>query len=100
MEGGDHWPGAAPASLDIDDIRRLMPLEERHYRFQCGGLGHEAVPWIGFPMRALLERVEPLAKARFVRLTTCSFSGGQESAAGGSIRGRGTEGFMHGRGYA
>jgi sulfoxide reductase catalytic subunit YedY len=68
-----------PQTLDIDDIRRLMPLEERHYRFRCVEAWAMAVPWIGFPMRALLERVEPLAKARFVRLTTCHFQDGRTS---------------------
>ena len=68
-----------PQTLDIDDIRRLMPLEERHYRFRCVEAWAMAVPWIGFPMRALLERVEPLAKARFVRLTTCHFQEGRKA---------------------
>ena len=62
-----------PQTLDIDDIRRLMPLEERHYRFRCVEAWAMAVPWLGFPMRALLERVVPLAAARFVRFTTCHF---------------------------
>jgi sulfoxide reductase catalytic subunit YedY len=68
-----------PQTLDIDALRRLMPLEERHYRFRCVEAWAMAVPWIGFPMRALLERVEPMAKARFVRLTTCNFQEGKTS---------------------
>jgi sulfoxide reductase catalytic subunit YedY len=68
-----------PQILDIDAIRRLMPLEERYYRFRCVEAWAMAVPWIGFPMRALLERVEPLAKARFVRLTTFHFQDGRKS---------------------
>ena len=44
-----------PQTLDIDDLRRLMPLEERHYRFRCVEAWAMAVPWIGFPMRALVE---------------------------------------------
>jgi sulfoxide reductase catalytic subunit YedY len=68
-----------PQTLDIDDIRRLMPLEERHYRFRCVEAWAMAVPWIGFPMRALLERVEPLAEARFVRFTTCHFQDQQRA---------------------
>lgn len=68
-----------PQTLDIDDIRRLMPLEERHYRFRCVEAWAMAVPWIGFPMRALLERVEPMAQARFVRLTTSNFQAGKKS---------------------
>lgn len=68
-----------PQTLDIDDLRRLMPLEERHYRFRCVEAWAMAVPWIGFPMRALVERVEPMAAARFVRLTTCHFQDGPRS---------------------
>ena len=68
-----------PQTLDIDDIRRLMPLEERHYRFRCVEAWAMAVPWIGFPMRALLERVEPLATARFVRFTTYHFQDEQRA---------------------
>jgi sulfoxide reductase catalytic subunit YedY len=68
-----------PQTLDLDDMRRLMPLEERHYRFRCVEAWAMAVPWIGFPMRALLERVEPLAQARFVRLTTADFQDGKKS---------------------
>src|SRR5260370_6494331 len=29
-----------------------------------------AVPWIGFPMAALIKRVEPLSAARFVRMVS------------------------------
>jgi sulfoxide reductase catalytic subunit YedY len=68
-----------PQTLDIDDLRRLMPLEERHYRFRCVEAWAMAVPWIGFPMRALLERVEPLATARFVRFTTYHFQDEQRA---------------------
>ncbi len=68
-----------PQTLDIDDLRRLMPLQERHYRFRCVEAWAMAVPWIGFPMRALLERVEPMAHARFVRLTTFNFHEGKPS---------------------
>ena len=30
------------------------------------------VPWTGFPLRALLDRVQPLASAKFVRFTTAA----------------------------
>ena len=63
-----------PQILDIDDLCRLMPLEERCYRFRCVEAWAMAVPWTGFPMRALLERVEPLSSAQFVRLTTLHFT--------------------------
>ncbi len=62
-----------PQTLDIDDLRRTMPLQERHYRFRCVEAWAMDVPWIGFPMRALLDRVQPLAKATHVRMTTAHF---------------------------
>lgn len=68
-----------PQTLDLDDLRRWMPLEERHYRFRCVEAWAMAVPWTGFPLRALLERVQPQAQARFVRLTTWHFQAGKTS---------------------
>ncbi len=68
-----------PQTLDIDELLRLMPLEERTYRFRCVEACAMAVPWIGFPLRALLERVEPMAAARFVRFTTFPFNEGKSS---------------------
>lgn len=68
-----------PQTLDIDDLRQQMPLEERTYRFRCVEAWAMAVPWIGFPLRALLERVEPTAAARFVRFTTFAFNEGKSS---------------------
>lgn len=68
-----------PQTLDMDDMLRLMPLEERHYRFRCVEAWAMDVPWIGFPMRALLERVEPMSKARYVRFTTRDFRQGKSA---------------------
>jgi sulfoxide reductase catalytic subunit YedY len=59
-----------PATFDPDDFRRLMPVEERLYRHRCVEAWAMAVPWLGFPLKALLDRVEPLGSARFVRMVT------------------------------
>ena len=55
-----------PATFDIDDLRR-MSLEERILRFRCVEAWAMVVPWTGFPLRALLDRVEPTSDANFVR---------------------------------
>jgi sulfoxide reductase catalytic subunit YedY len=68
-----------PQTLDLEDLLRLMPLEERHYRFRCVEAWAMDVPWIGFPMHALLQRVEPMGNARYVRLTTQDFRQGKVS---------------------
>ncbi len=59
-----------PMTLDVDDLIKQMPLEERIYRFRCVETWAMVVPWIGFPMKALLERVQPKADAKYVSMLT------------------------------
>ena len=59
-----------PMTLDIDDLIKQMPLEERIYRFRCVEAWAMVVPWIGFPMKALLDKVQPTADAKYVRMLT------------------------------
>jgi methionine sulfoxide reductase catalytic subunit len=59
-----------PQTYDLDDLFNQFPLEERIYRFRCVEAWAMVVPWIGFPMRAILDRVEPTAQAKFVRFTS------------------------------
>jgi sulfoxide reductase catalytic subunit YedY len=57
----------APRTFDLDDLFG-MELEERVYRFRCVERWAMQVPWTGFPLRRLLERVRPMADARWLRL--------------------------------
>lgn len=59
-----------PMTFDIDALERSVPLEERVYRFRCVEAWAMVVPWTGFPLRRLIERVRPTAQARFVRFVT------------------------------
>lgn len=59
-----------PQVLDLDDLYRVLPIEERVYRHRCVEAWAMTVPWTGFPFRALIERVEPLSAATHVRLIT------------------------------
>ncbi|HBI43268.1 MAG TPA: protein-methionine-sulfoxide reductase catalytic subunit MsrP [Planctomycetales bacterium] len=63
---------AKPRTFDLDDLLHTFAsdLEERAYRHRCVEAWAMAVPWTGFPLSALLRRVEPLPSARFVRFTT------------------------------
>ena len=56
--------------LDIDDLIRRMPLEERLYRHRCVEAWAMAVPWTGFPLRALLDQARPLGSAKYVEFKT------------------------------
>ena len=59
-----------PRTYDLDDLTSRFPLEERVYRFRCVEAWAMVVPWLGFPMRSLLEDVEPTSDAKFVSFTS------------------------------
>lgn len=59
-----------PAVFDIDELLKIFPLEERIYRMRCVEAWSMVVPWIGFPLASLLERVEPMSNAKFVAFET------------------------------
>ena len=56
--------------ISFDDLVRRMPLEERLYRHRCVEAWSMAVPWTGFPMKALVELAKPLGSAKYVRMET------------------------------
>jgi len=59
-----------PSEIAIDDLLKAMPLEERLYRHRCVEAWSMAVPWTGFPLKALIDYAKPLASAKYVRMET------------------------------
>lgn len=59
-----------PMTLDIDTILKTMPLEERLYRHRCVEAWSMAVPWSGFPLKALVDYAKPLSGAKYVEMQT------------------------------
>ena len=68
-----------PFEIDRDDLVRRMPVEERLYRHRCVEGWSIAVPWTGFPLKALVELARPLSSARYLR--TVSFKRPWEAPA-------------------
>jgi methionine sulfoxide reductase catalytic subunit len=60
----------APLTLDIDTLLKWFPPEERVYRMRCVEAWSMVIPWLGFPLGALIKRVRPTSKARYVAFTT------------------------------
>jgi sulfoxide reductase catalytic subunit YedY len=54
----------------LEDILEPHALEERVYRFRCVEAWSMVVPWVGFPLSALLARFKPTSKAKYVQFTT------------------------------
>ncbi|UCD69193.1 MAG: protein-methionine-sulfoxide reductase catalytic subunit MsrP [Betaproteobacteria bacterium] len=57
-------------TFDIDQLLKLAPLEERVYRLRCVEAWSMVVPWIGYPLSALIKQTEPTGNAKFVQFTT------------------------------
>src|SRR5215467_3228843 len=58
-----------PTVFDLDELLKFAQ-EERVYRFRCVEGWSMVIPWIGFPLSKLLEKVEPTSQARYVSFQT------------------------------
>ena len=59
-----------PFTIDIDDLLKKMPLEERLYRHRCVETWSMAVPWSGFPLKALVDLAKPASGSKYLRMET------------------------------
>lgn len=56
--------------IDAEDLIRKMPVDERLYRHRCVEAWSMAVPWSGFPLKALVDFAKPLSGAKYLRMET------------------------------
>jgi sulfoxide reductase catalytic subunit YedY len=58
-----------PRTFDLDALMAFS-LEDRVYRMRCVEAWSMVIPWVGFPLSALLDQVEPLGSAKYVAFET------------------------------
>ncbi|MEO8041330.1 MAG: protein-methionine-sulfoxide reductase catalytic subunit MsrP, partial [Acidobacteriota bacterium] len=58
-----------PRTFDIEDLLKF-DQEERIYRHRCVEAWSMVIPWIGFPLKKLLDQAEPLGNAKYVAFET------------------------------
>ncbi|HVX95498.1 MAG TPA: protein-methionine-sulfoxide reductase catalytic subunit MsrP [Polyangia bacterium] len=61
---------AKPRVVDIDTLLGWFPPEERVYRLRCVEAWSMVIPWVGFPLGALIKRLAPSSSAKYVAFTT------------------------------
>jgi methionine sulfoxide reductase catalytic subunit len=61
---------AKPGVFAIEDLLGLEPMQERIYRMRCVEGWSMVIPWIGYPLSALLNKVQPTANAKYVEFVT------------------------------
>ncbi len=58
-----------PTTFGLEDLLGL-PQEERIYRLRCVEGWSMVIPWVGFPLASLLDKVEPNSQAKYVAFQT------------------------------
>ena len=59
-----------PQMFDFDSLIKLSVMEERVYRMRCVEGWSMVIPWNGFSLSNLLNKVEPLGTAKYVEFVT------------------------------
>ena len=59
-----------PLTLDIDALLKLAPMEERIYRMRCVEGWSMVIPWNGYALSHLINKVEPLGSAKYMEFIT------------------------------
>src|ERR1051325_11451060 len=58
-----------PKVFDLDELLKI-DQEERVYRLRCVEGWSMVIPWIGFPLSKLLDKIEPTSQAKYVAFQT------------------------------
>lgn len=58
-----------PKVFDLEELLKIEQ-EERIYRFRCVEAWSMVIPWVGFSLKTLLDKVEPLGTAKYVAFET------------------------------
>ncbi len=58
-----------PGTFDFEELLRF-PIEERVYRLRCVEGWSMVIPWLGFQLSKLLDKVEPMSQAKYVAFQT------------------------------
>lgn len=59
-------------TLDLEQLMKLAPLEERIYRMRCVEGWSMVIPWVGLPLKALIDWAQPTGNAKYVAFISAS----------------------------
>jgi sulfoxide reductase catalytic subunit YedY len=82
-----------PGIYHLEDFLKPYRLEDRIYRLRCVEAWSMVVPWLGFPLKSLLDRVGPKSAARYVVFITLNDQAQFPALADGSFAGPYIEGL-------
>jgi len=59
-----------PGKYTLEDLLKLSAQEERVYRLRCVEGWSMVIPWVGYSLSNLINKVEPLGNAKYVEFLT------------------------------
>jgi sulfoxide reductase catalytic subunit YedY len=59
-----------PCTVDVDQLIKRHPIEERVYRLRCVEAWSMVIPWVGIPLAEVIKAAEPASRAKYVAFTT------------------------------
>ena len=59
-----------PGEYSIEDLLKNIKFEDRIYRLRCVEGWSMVIPWYGFSLNKIINKLEPLSSARYVRFET------------------------------
>ena len=86
-----------PGNYGVEDLVDFNQLEERVYRHRCVERWSMVMPWIGVPLSAVLNKVQPQPGAKFVEFTTLERPSEMPGLGHGGPRFPVRRGSAHGR---
>jgi sulfoxide reductase catalytic subunit YedY len=67
-----------PQTINIGDLLHYKPMQQRIYRFRCVEAWSMVIPWDGYPLSEIINYVQPLPTAKFIKFISYENSKQQE----------------------
>ena len=59
-----------PRLITLEDLLKNIAIEDRVYRLRCVEGWSMVIPWQGFSLNKLIQKIEPLSSARYIQFET------------------------------
>ena len=59
-----------PETINLEDLLKGITIEDRIYRLRCVEAWSMVIPWQGFPLHLLINKVQPLSSAKYIQFET------------------------------
>ena len=59
-----------PMTYNLEDILKDVTIEDHIYRLRCVEAWSMVIPWQGFPLYKLINKVQPLSDAKYIQFET------------------------------